>query len=66
LLLGTILLFVIAGFVESFISPTDLPPAVKFSVGAVGVIALWWWFSRGKETALPTLRLPRATALTPA
>ena len=58
LLLGTVLLFIVAGFIESFISPTALPPAVKFFVAVLGVAGLWWWFGRGKEAQLaagPTL-----------
>ena len=55
LLLGTVLLFILAGFIESFISPTDLPPAVKFTFAGLGALGMWWYFSRGKEAASPTI-----------
>ncbi len=49
LLLGTVLLFVIAGLIESFISPTALPAAFKFTFAALGAAGMWFYFTRGKE-----------------
>ncbi len=58
LLLGTVVLFIVAGFLESFISPTSLPAGVKFFVAALGVVGLWWWFSRGKEAPAVAESIP--------
>ncbi len=40
LLLGTVMLFIIAGFVESFISPSALPAPFKFAFAALMAVAL--------------------------
>lgn len=60
LLLGTIPMLVIAGIIEGFFSPTDVPPAVKFLFGAMLFALLWTYLMtpwRGKqpvgETATP-------------
>lgn len=56
LLLGTVPLLMIAGFVEAFLSPTQAAPGIKFSVGAVlfSLLVFWLGFSRtmpAEETA---------------
>lgn len=48
LILGTILLFVVAGLIEAFISPTRLPPIVKLPFAALTAIALWAYFRAGR------------------
>lgn len=40
LLLGTVTLFILAGFIESFISPTALPPAFKFAFAGLMALGL--------------------------
>jgi uncharacterized membrane protein SpoIIM required for sporulation len=40
-------LLIVAGSLESFLSPTHAPMALKFSVGAVLFTALVWWLGRG-------------------
>jgi uncharacterized membrane protein SpoIIM required for sporulation len=49
MLLGTVMLFVIAGFVESFVSPTAMPAPFKFAFAAVSAIALWSYCRLGKN-----------------
>lgn len=49
LVLGTIPLLLIAGFVEGFISPTDLHPAIKFLLsGALGTLLVLYLLKRKK------------------
>ena len=50
LILGTIGLFIIAGMIESFISPTALPPAFKFTFAALMAIAMTAYLRRGVPT----------------
>ena len=40
LLFGTVMLFIIAGFTESFVSPTALPAPLKFAYAALMALAL--------------------------
>ena len=47
LVAGTIPLLIIAGTLEAFLSPTHLPVALKFSVGAFLFIALIFWLTEG-------------------
>ncbi|MBC8103449.1 MAG: stage II sporulation protein M [Cytophagales bacterium] len=49
LLFGTVMLLIIAGFIESFISPTALPAWAKFTFAAFGALALWAYVRSGKE-----------------
>ncbi len=46
MLLGTIPLLLVAGLMEGFVSPSDLPPAVKFSVSAILGVALVFYLAR--------------------
>jgi len=46
LVLGTIPLLLVAGFVEGFVSPTDLNPAIKFLLsGALGTLLVLYLLS---------------------
>jgi uncharacterized membrane protein SpoIIM required for sporulation len=47
LLAGTVPLLVVAGILEAFLSPTGVPIAVKFSVGACLFTGLCVWLSEG-------------------
>ena len=47
LLLGVIPMLVVAGIIEGFISPTPVPPAVKFTIGAALFVLLCAWLTRG-------------------
>lgn len=49
LLFGTVMLLIIAGFTESFISPTALPPWAKFTYAALAAIALGAYVRSGKD-----------------
>ena len=49
LLLGTVMLFIIAGFIESFISPTDLPAPFKFAFASLMVVGLTAYFRASPE-----------------
>lgn len=40
LVLGVIPLLIVAGTIEGFISPSDAPPATKFTIGAAGFVLL--------------------------
>jgi uncharacterized membrane protein SpoIIM required for sporulation len=52
LVLGTIPLLLIAGFVEGFVSPTGLAPYVKFSLAAgLATLLVLYLTSRGKDSA---------------
>ena len=51
LVLGTILLFVVAGLVESFVSPTALPPAAKFAFAGLMAVGLAAYCNAGRERA---------------
>jgi uncharacterized membrane protein SpoIIM required for sporulation len=58
LLLGTVTLFVIAGFIESFISPAGLPPAVKFTFAGLMALAMIAYVRNGApspQKAAPAL-----------
>jgi uncharacterized membrane protein SpoIIM required for sporulation len=62
LLFGTVMLLIIAGFIESFISPTALPPWAKFTFAGFAAIALWAYARSGKDkdTAKPEMETPGA------
>jgi uncharacterized membrane protein SpoIIM required for sporulation len=47
LISGTIPLLIIAGTLEAFVSPTHIPVAIKFSIGAVLFTGLILWLSEG-------------------
>lgn len=53
LLLGTLPVLLIAGAIEGFFSPTDAPPAMKFSLAAVLFAALLAWLFARRTTAVP-------------
>jgi len=50
LLLGVLPLLVIAGLIEGFISPTDVPPAVKFAIGSAMLVLLTIYLSSARTT----------------
>ncbi len=49
MLLGTVMLFIIAGFVEAFVSPSALAPAFKFAFAALMAVALTAYLRLGKN-----------------
>ena len=49
---GTVPLLLIAGTLEAFLSPTHVPVALKFSVGAVLFTALCLWLGEGGRRAV--------------
>ncbi|MBX7070430.1 MAG: stage II sporulation protein M [Microthrixaceae bacterium] len=51
-LLGTMVLFVVAGFTEAFVTPSDLPTAARVGIGVVvELLALTWMFGVGRNAA---------------
>ena len=40
-MMGVAVLLVVAGIIEGFISPAPIPPAIKFSIGAITGLALY-------------------------
>jgi len=63
LVVGCVPLLVIAGLIEGFISPSDLPLAVKAGVGlGSGVLLYTYWFRAGRTNAYSSdARLPLTT-----
>jgi uncharacterized membrane protein SpoIIM required for sporulation len=55
MLLGTTMLFIVAGFTESFVSPTALPAAYKFAYAGLMAVALTAYVRRGDPTPRPPL-----------
>jgi len=55
MLLGTVMLFIIAGFTESFVSPSSLPSWVRLSYAALMAAALAAYVRRGNLTPQPPL-----------
>ena len=53
LLFGTVMLLIIAGFIESFVSPSALPIPFKFAFAALMAAALWGYVRLGREPAAP-------------
>jgi uncharacterized membrane protein SpoIIM required for sporulation len=53
LISGTIPLLIIAGTLEAFLSPTHIPVAVKFSVGAALFTGLILWLGEGGRKTIP-------------
>ncbi len=54
LLLGVIPLLVIAGVIEGFVSPTDLPSAFKFLIGgSLAVLLAFYLLAAGRRTPAP-------------
>ena len=49
LLIGTIPLFIIAGFIEGFITPSPLPLLAKYLVACLTIIALGLYIAYGKR-----------------
>jgi uncharacterized membrane protein SpoIIM required for sporulation len=60
--LGTIPLLLVAGFVEGFVSPTDLNPAIKFLLaGALGTLLVLYLLSGRaveKRASAPEIATP--------
>jgi uncharacterized membrane protein SpoIIM required for sporulation len=55
LLLGVIPMLVIAGLIEGFVSPTAIPPAMKFAIGASMLVLLGaYLFSSARLKTRPT------------
>ena len=51
IVVGCAFLLVVAGIIEGFLSPSDLPPAVKFGTGILTGIAMYsYLFAVGRET----------------
>ena len=51
LIVGCIPLLIVAGLIEGFISPSDLPAAVKIGVGlATGLLLYVYWLAAGQKT----------------
>lgn len=51
-LLGTMVMFVVAGFTEAFVTPSDLPTWARVAIGVViEVAALVWMFGVGRNAA---------------
>jgi len=58
LALGVIPLLVIAGLIEGFLSPSELPATVKFGLAAINALLLVWYLWKvgaGETTAGPAL-----------
>jgi uncharacterized membrane protein SpoIIM required for sporulation len=54
LILGCVPILIVAGLVEGFISPTDLPVPLKFALGAaMGVLLAWYLVTRGVDAPTP-------------
>jgi uncharacterized membrane protein SpoIIM required for sporulation len=53
LIVGTIPMLIVAGTFEAFLSPTHIPVAIKFSVGAVLFTALCFWLTEGGRELMP-------------
>jgi hypothetical protein len=52
LVLGVALAFVVAGFIEGFVTPAPLPTSVRLAVGiAVEALFLTWVIGRGRVAA---------------
>ncbi len=50
IVVGCVFLLVIAGIIEGFLSPSDLPPPVKFGTGILTGIAMYsYLFLVGRE-----------------
>lgn len=65
LALGAAPLLVVAGMIESFVTPSDLAIPAKLAVGAVTGVLLWSWFllagrTRRRAAVLPSLDVPTA------
>src|SRR5258708_19909641 len=56
LALGTIPLLVVAGLIEGFLSPSALPVAAKFGLGAVNALLLVWYLWKGGEVRANEVR----------
>jgi uncharacterized membrane protein SpoIIM required for sporulation len=64
LALGVAALLCVAGFFEGFVSPSSLPVGVKYAIGAVNFIWLYYWLIRAgrkppNSTPTPQLSLAR-------
>jgi uncharacterized membrane protein SpoIIM required for sporulation len=65
LAVGAAPLLVVAGLIESFVTPSDTPVAGKLAVGAITGVLLWSWFllagrSPRRAAARPSLDVPTA------
>lgn len=64
LVLGTIPMLLVAGFVEGFVSPTDLNPAIKFLLsGALGTLLVLYLLSgKSPQSQAPSSAAPVGTS----
>jgi uncharacterized membrane protein SpoIIM required for sporulation len=51
LIVGCVPLLIVAGFIEGFVSPSNVPAAFKVGVGlSSGLLLYTYWFKAGKRT----------------
>jgi len=63
LALGVAALLCVAGFFEGFVSPSSLPVSVKYGIGAVNFIWLYYWLIRAGREPSNSVTIPRKSAL---
>lgn len=66
LMLGTVPMFIIAGTIEGFVTPSALPQGVKFGVAVVSALAWLWYFGWVGRHRTPVRAGQSAPAVTPA
>ncbi len=64
LLLGTVPLFIAAGFIESFVTPTALPSLLKLIFATGTALFLWGYFRSGHPTPNTTATMQPAPQIT--
>jgi uncharacterized membrane protein SpoIIM required for sporulation len=57
LMLGTVPLFIVAGFTESFVTPSALPAPLKLGYAALTALALTAYFGAGSRRASPPVAI---------
>jgi uncharacterized membrane protein SpoIIM required for sporulation len=62
LALGVAALLCVAGFFEGFVSPSSLPVGVKYAIGAVNFIWLYYWLIRGGREPSTSSTVPHKSA----
>ena len=62
LLIGTVPFFLVAGIIESFVTPTALPVYAKLLFGACTAVGLWAYFNAGRETPAAPVGVAGAAA----